>query len=320
MDRNLVLELCMDVRYNRTSVEGASVTDRKQELVTVFAELMKNYEKNVIEINEIIKENVNEVLKVKVDGALDIFAEVARIAHGATKHFYVKNGKIVVEYIALGQEIRRQKIYGSKVTALPKALGGAVYAEYDDILAGRAEAFTEMVDAIVDAIMAEVMASIQSALKSAMANAPSANRYAGVFDLQELRSVCNTVSAYGKPTIIGTAIALSNIMSDTNFKASMSENMKDQFNKEGFIGTWEGRALVLLPNTFIDETNTDMVLDNSILYVLPVNADKPVKVTFEGDLMLREKQEKDWSVTKEVAQKVGVNILQVHNLGIFEIQ
>lgn len=320
MKNEKVLELCMDVRYGRSSVTAQTAEDRKQEMVELFSVLLKDYDRNKVEINAILKENVNAVLKTKVGDALSIIADVAFVGHGDKKEFNVRNGRLKVEYVALGSEIRRQKIYKGKISAQPKALGAAVYAEWDDILAGRAEAFTDMVDEIAEAIAEEVLKTIQNAFVTAMSSAPSANKYSGAFALAQLRAVANTVAAYGRPVIVGTAVGLSNITSDPGFVASMSENMKDEFNKNGFIGVWEGKSVVQLPNAFKDETNSEWVLNNNFIYVLPVGADKPVKVTFEGGAEMLEQQNfDDGSVTKKTLQKVGVNVLQVHNLGFVTI-
>lgn len=320
MYKNKVLELCMDVRNNKSSVPGQTIEQRKQEMVELFSVLLKDYDRNKVEINAIIKENVNEVLRVKVGNGLSVIADIAYVQHGEKKEYNVRNGRLKVEYVALGSEIRRQKIYKGKVPAQPRALGASVYAEFDDILAGRAEAFTDMIDEIADAINEEVMKEIQTTFVTAMSKAPTANKYSGAFNLAQLRSVANTVGAYGRPVIVGTSVALSNITGDSNFQAIMSDNMKDAFNRDGFIGTWEGKALVQLPNTFTDDTNTEWVLDNNLIYVLPVSADKPVKVTFEGTPELLEKQSfEDGSVEKKTLQKVGVNVLQVQNLGLITI-
>lgn len=320
MDKNKVLELCMDVRNNKSSVEGQTVEQRKQEMVELFNVLMKDYDRNKVEINAIIKENVNEVLKVKVGDALSVIADVSYVGHGEKKEYNVRNGRLKVEYVALGSEIRRQKIYKGKVQAQPKSLGAAVYAEWDDILAGRAESFTDMIDEIAEAVNAEVMKTIQNTFVTSMSSAPTVNKYSGAFSLTQLRSVANTVAAYGRPVIVGTSVALANITSDSNFKSAMSDGMKDAFNRDGYIGVWEGKALVQLPNTFTDNTNTQWVLNNNYIYVLPVNADKPVKVTFEGGAEMLEQQSfDDGSVTKKTLQKVGVNVLQVHNLGLVTI-
>jgi hypothetical protein len=320
MDKVKIMELCSDVRKNRSSISDQTIEQRKTELVELFSQLMTNYDRNKVEINEIIKENVSMVLKERVGGALDVIAEVTYLQHGQKKEYNVRNGSLKVEFIALGSEVRRQKIYKKKITAQPQALGAAVYAEWDDILAGRAESFTDMINEIADKILDQVMLKIQNVFVSAMDSAPAANKYNGAFSLAQVRNIANTVSAYGRPVIFGTAQALSNITLDTNFKSAMSDNMKDEFNRNGFIGVWEGKALVQLPNTFVDETNTQWVLNNNLIYVLPVNADKPVKVTFEGGAEILENQSfEDGSVTKKTLQKVGVNVLQVPNLGLITI-
>lgn len=320
MDKGKVLELCMDVRHNRSSIEGQTVVQRKEELCALIAELMKNYDKNKYEINELIKENVNEVLKVKVNSALDIIADIAYIPHGSTKKWNIKNGKITISYEALGSEILRQKIYKSSITAVPKAVGAAIYVEWDDVLAGRAEAFTELVDDIADAILEEVMVQIQTALVAAMANAPTVNKYAGAFALAQLRGVCQTVSAYGAPVIVGTAVGLANITSDDGFKEAMSDNMKDELNQTGYIGKWEGKPILVLPNSFTTDANTSWILDNDYIYVIPVNADKPVKVCFEGGAEMLEQQNFDTGqIEKKTLQKFSVNVLQYHNLGLVTI-
>lgn len=320
MNKDKVLELCMDVRHNRSSESGQTVDQRKSELVELFSVLMKDYDRNKTQINEIIKENVEAVLKVRVAGALDVIADISYVPHGTKKEYNVKRGNLKVEYVALGTEIRRQKIYKGKITAAPRALGASVYAEWDDILAGRADSFTDMINEIADKILEQVLVTIQDTFIAAMSAAPSANKYSGAFSLTQVRNVANTVSAYGRPVIIGTALALSNITSDAGFKSAMSDSMKDEFNRNGFIGVWEGRALIQLPNSFTDETNTTWTLNNSVLYVIPVNADKVVKVTFEGGSELLEKQDfEDGSVTKKTLQKVGVNVVQVPNLGLITI-
>lgn len=320
MSNKKVLELCMDVRYGKSSVEGVTPVERKLELVEIFSELMKNYDTNKTEINAIMTENIDAVVNLKLQDALSIFADISNVPHGTQKKYKVRNGKITAEYVALGSEIRRQKIYNKEVKSETRAVGNAVYVEWDDILSGRAEAFTEMIDEMADSILETILADVQASFTAAMAKAPSANKYSGAFSLAQLRAVSNTVGAYGKPVIVGTSVALSNITADSGFQANMSDGMKEAFNRDGFIGVWEGKALVQLPNAFTDENNIEWVLDNNLIFVVPVNADKPVKVTLEGVTnMLEDQSFKDGSITRKALQKAGVNVLQVHNLGMYTI-
>lgn len=317
MDKGKIVELCTDVRYNRSSVEGQTPEQRKAELCELFRELMKSYDKNKYEINEIIKVNVDKILPNMVNGALDVISEFSTVGHGQKKEYWVTNGKLTVGYAALGSETRRQKIYKSKIDVYPEAIDAAIYAEWDDILAGRAEYFTTMIDGFASALLEEIMIRIQNAFVAAMASAPSANKYSGVFSLAQIRGVCNTVSAYGSPNIVGTAVGLSNIAADTGFRAVMSEEMKNELNRNGYIGKWESHPLVRLPNTFTNELNTTWTLNNNYIYVLPQAQDKLVKVTFEGGSTVKDfEDKKTWQVEKKIMQKVGVNVLQPHYLGL----
>jgi len=320
MDKGKILELCMDVRYNKSSVENQTPEQRKAELCELFRGLMKDYRRNKITINEIIEENINEVLKQRVNGALDIIADIVYLQHGQSKKWHVKNGKITARWTALGSESYRQKIYKKSFVSTPKAADFEIYEELDDILAGRAEAFTDMMNAGADALTEKVMLEIETAIVAAMASAPSANLYSGVFSLAQVRNVCQTVSAYGVPVIVGTAVALANITSDDGFKAALSDNEKEMFNRNGYIGYWEGKAIIQLPNTFTDENNTAWVLSNAYLYIIPVNADKPVKLVFEGGALIQEDSSySTGQVAKKTTQKFGTDVLQYHNLGLITI-
>ena len=57
MTKSKILELCMDVRNGKSSVEGVSLAERKKDLVEVFSKLLENYEGNKTEINAILTEN-----------------------------------------------------------------------------------------------------------------------------------------------------------------------------------------------------------------------------------------------------------------------
>jgi len=320
MDKGAILELCMDVRHNKSNVEGQTPEQRKAELCEVFRALMKDYRRKYVDINEIIEENINEVVKQRVNGALDIIADIVYLENGQNKKWHVKNGKITARWTALGSESYRQKIYKKSFVSTPRAVDFEIYEELDDILAGRAEAFTDMIDAGADAITEKVMIEIQTAIVAAMASAPSANLYSGVFSLAQLRNVCQTVSAYGVPVIVGTAVALANITSDDGFKAALSDNEKEMFNRNGYIGYWEGKAIIQLANTYTDENNTDWILSNSYLYIIPVNADKPVKLVFEGGALIQEESSyKTGQVAKKTTQKFSTDVLQYHNLGLITI-
>lgn len=322
MGKSKILELCMDVRNNTSSEAGVSVAERKKDLVEVFSKLLSNYDANKTEINAIITENVDEVVKFKLQDVVSIFAEIGEVGLGVKKKYRVNSGKIKAHTVALATEIRRQKIYKNEFTAEPYAVGASVYTEWEDVLLGNADAFTQLIDKMAEAVIDRILADVQRAFVAAMDTAPTANKYKGVFNLAQLNKLANTVGAYGTPAIVGTAEALSNIISDPQFQSNWSDSMKDTYNNDGFIGVWAGKPLIQLPNTFTDENNLTWELDNNQLFVIPVDKnDKPVKVTKEGTpTMLEQQSFKDGSITKKIVQRVGVDVLQTYRLGMFTIE
>jgi hypothetical protein len=52
--------------------------------------------------------------------------------------------------------------------------------------------------------------------------------------------------------------------------------------------------------------------------MMPVDGVKPVKIVLEGGMHIRDKQERDWSQTKEYYRKAGVSVLAVSHMSLFE--
>ena len=91
----------------------------------------------------------------------------------------------------------------------------------------------------------------------------------------------------------------------TNWNA-FSDNMKDQLWNNGAFAAYKGHTVVILPQSFEDETNAKKVIDPSIAYIIPTGTEKPVKVAFEGGAQVRSFENRDWSTEIQTYQKVGI--------------
>lgn len=81
---------------------------------------------------------------------------------------------------------------------------------------------------------------------------------------------------------IGTAVALSNVSLSGNFQVEIGEEM----NKVGYLDQYLGVPLIALSNVLVPgttNTTADLVLDDHIIYMVPVGGAKPVKILFEGN-------------------------------------
>lgn len=314
-----ILNCAVDAVLGKSSDSKFTPEQRVEGIKNYLSELGKDYRRNFITINEIIEETVDAILPIKIQERLGVFAEVSQVADGVTKKFHVKNGKITAAYTALGVEQPRQKLYKGSFTVSTAPVGGAVYAEYEDLVAGRVD-FSEMILQLVDAIMDQIYAGIQDALVGAFGMTNNANRYAGAsFSQTEFDKLRGTVAAYGKPAIFGTSVGLSDISNGAGFDWNKtSEQDRLDIRNLGHVAKYKGSDVAELPNSFTDETNATKLLDDGYIYMMPVGGEKPIKIVLEGAMHIREKSERDWSQTKEYYRKVGVSVLAVQHMALFE--
>ena len=79
--------------------------------------------------------------------------------------------------------------------------------------------------------------------------------------------------------------------------------------ENGYIGKFRGTPIVILPQSFTDETNSKYVLNPRVAYVIPAGKERIVKIAFEGDTIVDEWKNRDRSVEIQVYRKLGVGII-----------
>ena len=89
-------------------------------------------------------------------------------------------------------------------------------------------------------------------------------------------------------------------------EAWASNTMKEQFWNNGYFSSYKGHNVIILPQSFEDETNAKKVIDPSLAYIIPTGAEKPVKVAFEGAAQVKSFENRDWSTEIQTYQKLGV--------------
>jgi hypothetical protein len=160
-------------------------------------------------------------------------------------------------------------------------------------------------------------ASIE-ALKAAINQLPAANRVStNGFDEAAFDKLLNIASAYGEPTIYCTyEFAVKMIPQDA---WRYSDAMKEELNRTGRLAMYKGKKVIILPQTFTDETNTKKIIDPAYAWVIPAGGnDKPVKIAFEGNTHVRDVESNhDWSREIQVYKKVGVVAMMTNNICVY---
>ena len=93
--------------------------------------------------------------------------------------------------------------------------------------------------------------------------------------------------------------------------------MKDEIWNNGYLANYKGHRVIVLPQSFVDETNTTKVMDTKYAWIIPTGAEKPVKIAFEGDTLVDERKNRDWSREIQVYKKLGVAAIVENNICVY---
>lgn len=291
----------------------AALRDELRKLVGSY----KDYRRNQLEIFEILEEAFDEVVPNKVTSVLDSFAEVRFFGQGQRPHFRVSankmRGKQFVTRVALSGVYETFRLDRTEFDVPTDAIGGAAIIDFERYLDGL-EDLMELYAIIVDGMLDYIYRLIQEALLASWnaAGRPSANKISmSSFDPDAMQELVNTVSAYGSPVIMAPpqfAAKMSNFITFGAYGAMPREDMTE-IRENGYIGTFRGTPVVVLPQSFEDETNTKLVINPKVAYVLPAGKEKIVKIAFEGDTIVDEWKNRDRSMEIQAYRKVGVGII-----------
>jgi hypothetical protein len=99
----------------------------------------------------------------------------------------------------------------------------------------------------------------------------------------------------------------------------VSDAMKDQKWNNGYLANYKGHRVVVLNQSYEDETNTKKVMDPAYAWIIPTGGnDKPVKIAFEGQTIVEEYVNRgDRSREVQVYKKMGVGAIITNNICVY---
>jgi hypothetical protein len=121
--------------------------------------------------------------------------------------------------------------------------------------------------------------------------------------------------AYGKSTIYCTYEFAAQMVPQNGW---VSDEMRNQKWNNGYLATYKGHNVVVLPQSYEDETNAVKVVDPKYAYIIPVGAEKPVKIAFEGETIVDEYTGYDRSREIQMYKKFGVRAIFSNAICIYE--
>lgn len=327
--RALAIEIAQVRTGKPINVEFGTSADMQDALRAEFATLICkadgrvdfhkwNQNKNII--FQIMAEMIDVIYPSKMQKVFQPFAEVMYFNHGDKPRFWLKKGKKNVKRFitrvanaGLYERVRLDRDYFDVETY---AHGGAVYQTLEGFLAGR-EDITEVLNILLEALEDTMYEDLVVALEGTIAQMPAANKHShNAFSATEFNRVINTVRAYGSPSILCTIEFANTLTVDAQFT---SDADKMDMRNQGYLGRWNGVPVILIPQTFTDETNTVKAINPKIAYIIPSGGpEAPIKMAFEGDTLLKQTENADWSVEIQIYKKMGLTIVHTNHFGAYE--
>ena len=308
---------CYSVNGENLSVSAINDTLRDQ--FNEIAGTYNLYRENKTKVYSLVETLLDDILPTKVLQRYADFAETQTFAQGTKPVFIRKTGKMrAKQFITKVGLAGRYEVFalGEKsFEVATSAIGGAAAIGFEEFLDGRVD-WAELVNIVLEGMDELILREIAKALMSSIEQLPAANRVSAAgFDENGMDRLVSVVSAYGTPVIYATREFAVKMVPKEGW---VSDAIRDQMWNNGFLATYKGVRVVILPQSCEDETNATKVINPGYAWVMPTgSSEKPVKIAFEGSAHMREVENDDWSREMQVYQKVGVGVMFTNNMASY---
>lgn len=305
--------------YNGESLTYAAMNETLRRELNEIAGTYELYRENKNLVFGLIEQTLDTILPAKVLERYGDFAEIRTFAQGDRPVFTRKKGKMrakqFITRVGLAGVYEVFKLGEESFELNTSAIGGAAQIGFEEFLDGRAD-FAEVINIVMEGMDELIYREIAQALMASVGSLPEANKVSVAgFDEAAMDRLIQVASVYGTPTIYCTReFAVKMVPQD----GWVSDSMRDTMWSVGYLANYKGVRVVILPQSFEDETNAKKVIDPGYIWVIPSGGnDKPVKVAFEGATHARERENEDWSRDIQVYRKVGVGVIMTNNIGSY---
>lgn len=291
-------------------------SEMNETLRTEFQELApdyRNYKINQNTIFALIEQTIDDVLPARVMEQYSQFAEIKTFAQGDKPIFTQKitqaskrRAKQFIGKVGLAGLYEVFKLDGRSYEVTTNAIGGAAQIGFEEFLDGRVN-FADVLDIVMEGLDECIYIEIEKQLIGAVENVQAANRTTQTsFVESAMDKLIAIADSYGKSAIYCTYEFAATMVPAQGW---VSDEMRNQKWNNGYLASYKGHQVIVLPQSFEDETNEVKIIDPSYAWIIPVGADKPVKIAFEGGAIVDEYRNYDRSQEVQVYKKVGVRAI-----------
>ena len=308
--------------------EKYSYTDLDNTFRSELNELVGNYQlyrKNKNAMFELFEEVITDVLPVKVMEQYGMFAEIKTCKQDERPVFVQKiteaskrRAKQFVSKVGLAGRYEVFKLDGRNYEVTTSAYGAACQISIEEFLDGRID-FATLLNIMLEGFDEAIYREIAAALLGAVTGLQAGNKYSiNGFNEEAMDELLAVADAYGngRATIYCTfEFAATMLPAD----AWVSDEMKNQKWNNGYLGNYKGHQVIVLRQSYTDTTNIHKVINPAYAWIIPGGAEKPIKIAFEGETLMKEiESQDDWSRDLQMYKKIGVAAVVYNDICVYE--
>ena len=310
------------------SFEGENYTyaDLNRAVAKELNELVGSYSlwrENRNVVFSLVEEIITEKLPAKVLAQYGAFADIKTFSQGDKPIFVQKiteaSKRRAKQFVTKVGEAGRYEVFkldGRTIEVKTSAIGAACQVAIEELLDGRVDMAT-LVDIVLEGMDERIYAEIASALLATVSTLQDANKVeADSFIESEMDALLQVADTYGtgKSTIYCTFEFAAQMLPAAEWR---SDAMKDEMRQNGYLSGYKGHQVIVLRQSFTDETNSTKVIDPAYAWIIPGGADKPIKIAFEGTTLVKETEGDDWSKTIDFYKKVGIAAMVNNDICVY---
>lgn len=309
--------------YNDVACTYSDLNNTLRDELNQIAGTYALYRENKNVLFKLIESVIDDALPQMVLDAYSQFAEIKQFNQGDKPVFVQKvtaasrrRAKQFITKVGLAGIYEVFKLDGQSYEVPTSAYGGAAQIGLEEFLDGRAD-WGVLTEIIMEGLDEAIYREMAKALIAAVTSLQSTNKTTQTgFVEAEMDKLLAIADSYGKAEIYCTFEFAATMVPSGGW---VSDQMRNDKWNNGYLGNYKGHRVIILPQSFEDETNTKKVLDPSYAWIIPTGSgEKPIKVAMEGQTIVDEYVNKDRSREIQVYKKIGVGAKITNNICVYK--
>ena len=309
--------------YNDVACTYSDLNNTLRDELNQIAGTYALYRENKNTLFKLIESVIDDALPQMVLDAYSQLAEIKQFNQGDKPVFVQKvtaasrrRAKQFITKVGLAGIYEVFKLDGQSYEVPTSAYGGAAQIGLEEFLDGRAD-WGVLTEIIMEGLDEAIYREMAKALIAAVTSLQSTNKTTQTgFVEAEMDKLLAIADSYGKAEIYCTFEFAATMVPSSGW---VSDQMRNDKWNNGYLGNYKGHRVIILPQSFEDETNTKKVLDPSYAWIIPTGSgEKPIKVAMEGQTIVDEYVNKDRSREIQVYKKIGVGAKITNNICVYK--